>query len=194
MNIDELRQLLQTYCPGTPHEALHAQEIQTLLKQGINAWNRENYTPGHLTASSFIIDANAEKVALIFHSKLHRWLQPGGHVEASDKNILSAAQRELAEETGLSLNIIPSGNNNWSLLDLDIHTIPARPNQPEHKHFDLRFVLILPQGQHPILVGADDAVDAQWLPLESLLDSGEEGLQRCYKKLCAKSKKRSFTV
>ena len=37
--------------------------------------------PGHMTASSIVIDAARDKTVLLKHRKLERWLQPGGHAD-----------------------------------------------------------------------------------------------------------------
>ena len=47
------------------------------------------------------------------------------------------SMRETREETGLALIRPLTG----SLLDVDIHSIPARPGEPEHFHYDCRFLL-----------------------------------------------------
>ena len=54
---------------------------------------------------------------MIHHAKLSRWLQPGGHVNAGDADLLATAVREAEEETGLSG--LPS--TEARVLDLDVH-------------------------------------------------------------------------
>ena len=98
---------------------------------------------------------------LIFHGKLKRWLQPGGHVESMDKDILLAAAREVEEETGLR-NLHPIGPG---LFDIDIHEIPARKNDPTHMHFDTRVLL---QAQSLDFRAGSDALDAKWVPLKEV--------------------------
>src|SRR4051812_13856407 len=56
---------------------------------------------GHITASAVVMDADAERTLLIYHRKLSRWLQPGGHVEPSDVSLAEAALREATEETAI---------------------------------------------------------------------------------------------
>ena len=107
---------------------------------------------------------------MVFHRHLKRWLQPGGHAEDSDATIEASARRELLEETGLD----PRGK--WELLDLDIHVIPARPGQPAHEHFDLRFLCLPSQEILPELC-------ACWQPMELLRKSDEVGMRRIYVKL-----------
>lgn len=52
--------------------------------------------------TAFIV--HKDKVLLIHHKKLDRWLAPGGHVEL-DEDTDQALSRELKEETGLRLGI-----------------------------------------------------------------------------------------
>ena len=71
--------------------------LKKQLKDKEDIINRKNFK-GHITASGFIINNN--KVLLIFHNKLKKYIQPGGHLEAKDNTIKEAAQREVKEETG----------------------------------------------------------------------------------------------
>lgn len=157
-----LRRLLDSH---TPHDALeheHSTRVHALLEHGSAAFEREHYVPGHFTASAFIVDATRQHVLLILHGKFQRWLQPGGHVDADDVDVVETARREVAEETGLtSLPLIAAG-----VFDLDVHAIPARAPAPAHEHFDLRFVF-----EAPYAAGraGSDARAVRWLPIARLL-------------------------
>ena len=37
--------------------------------------------PGHLTGSAVVFNHDATETLLLFHTKLQRWLQPGGHAD-----------------------------------------------------------------------------------------------------------------
>ncbi|MDX1745166.1 MAG: NUDIX domain-containing protein, partial [Halobacteriales archaeon] len=54
------------------------------------------------TASGFVVDG--ERVLLVDHARLGRWLQPGGHIEARETPV-EAAIREVREETGVVMAI-----------------------------------------------------------------------------------------
>ena len=59
-------------------------------------------------------------------------------MELSDQSALEAALREAREESGLDeLRALSA-----SPIDLDIHTIPARGQEPEHAHYDVRYAFI----------------------------------------------------
>jgi 8-oxo-dGTP pyrophosphatase MutT (NUDIX family) len=98
---------------------------------------------GHFTGSALVVDATAGRVLFLFHRKVQRWLQPGGHADG-DGNLASVALREATEETGIGgLRIDPEP------IDLDIHEFPARGAEPAHLHLDARFLVVAPPGAEP---------------------------------------------
>ncbi|MCP3919823.1 MAG: NUDIX hydrolase [bacterium] len=95
---------------------------------------------GHLTASALLIDDARERVLLHHHKKLERWLQFGGHCDG-DGDLRACAARETLEESGIE----PA----WmspAPIDLDVHAIPARRDEPEHDHHDVRYLTVAPAG------------------------------------------------
>jgi 8-oxo-dGTP pyrophosphatase MutT (NUDIX family) len=108
-------------------------EFLSLLAGPGDPYSRLHYDPGHITGSAFVAHPSQAAVALVHHDKLDMWVQPGGHVEPADPTVEEAARREVAEEIGLAgLDLI-------GLVDIDIHTFPARSDQPTHLHFDVRY-------------------------------------------------------
>jgi 8-oxo-dGTP pyrophosphatase MutT (NUDIX family) len=93
---------------------------------------------GHLTGSAAVVDPGRKAALILHHVKLDRWLQPGGHADG-DSDLARVALTEATEETGIEgLHVVEPA------IDLDVHTIPARPNEPEHLHLDVRFVVMAP--------------------------------------------------
>jgi 8-oxo-dGTP pyrophosphatase MutT (NUDIX family) len=125
------------------------------------AFERTSYEPGHFTASAFVVDAAQERLLLIRHRKLGRWLQPGGHVEAEDLDLEQAARREASEETGLrELQLVSRG-----IFDVDIHEIPAFGESRQHLHFDVRFLFRAGSDElHP----SAEVAGARWILLDEL--------------------------
>ena len=133
-------------------------------------YDRANFD-GHITASSFVLDENRTSLLLLHHKKLNRWLQPGGHVDSSDENLLQAALRETIEETGLTIeNLTPILlPDTGAIFDIDSHYIPenVRKNEPPHTHHDCRFLLAC---NKPVSfkLNADEALDIKWISLSEL--------------------------
>lgn len=109
-----------------------------LLEGSARPCARDQFEPGHLTSSALVLSPDRGKLLLVFHEKIGRWLQPGGHVEPHDRSILDTARREVREETGVAplLSVAPV------LVGVDVHEIPATAREPAHLHHDLiwRFV------------------------------------------------------
>lgn len=156
----DLARLLAGYAPDDPGESAAATAIRTLLPVE-GSFSSGHYAPGHITASAFVIHPREPAVALILHSKLQRWLQPGGHVEPHDPSIAGAALREVAEEIGVGAATEP-----W-LCDLDVHVFPERPGTPQHLHHDVRVAFVADSVD---LVVGDGADDVRWWTFERALE------------------------
>lgn len=123
---------------------------------------------GHLTASAWIVDPARERTLLTHHRKLDRWLQLGGHVDG-EADLGTAALREAREESGLGrLRLV-----NSEVFDVDRHRIPARGPEPEHWHYDVRF-LIEGDPAEPLAI-SNESKDLAWVPLAEVvrLNPGE---------------------
>ena len=161
MRRSNLAELLRGFRPDDDLEASYAERMSVLLQVSGDPFSRDHYQPGHFTASSFVLNPARDAVLLIFHSKLLRWLQPGGHVDSQDADILASARREVAEEVDIhELTLVGTG-----LFDVDIHEIPARRTEPTHAHFDVRFLFIAPNLNFR---AGSDAGDARWVPLHEV--------------------------
>lgn len=122
--------------------------------------------PGHVTCSALVLDP-AGRVLHILHRTLNRWLRPGGHLEAGDADLVSAALREVAEETGIDssqlalLDEVP--------IDIDVHPIPANPvkREPGHLHFDLCYAFAAAETP-TVTLQINEVRDFVWLPLDQL--------------------------
>lgn len=160
-----LESLLTGHAPADPHEAADRDRFFQLIRTHPDFTSRSLFPPrgpGHATASAVVVSPDLE-LLLIFHPKLRIWVQPGGHIEPGETDPRVSAARELHEETGL---LIPPAA--FSLLDLDIHPIPANAKkaEPAHEHFDLRFAARSPTRTLPAEV--QDACEAQWFTVDRL--------------------------
>ena len=91
---------------------------------------------GHLTGSALVLDSTAQRTLLMLHTKLDRWLQPGGHADG-DHELAGVALKEATEETGIvGLRVrVPA-------IDIDIHSVDHGDDLGEHLHLE-RFSLEL---------------------------------------------------
>jgi len=123
-----------------------------------NPSSRSN-TLGHITASGLVI--NNDKVLLVFHPYVRRWLQPGGHIDAGETPI-DAAIREVYEETGLVCELAAGS---CDPLDIDVHIIPSNPSkgEEEHLHIDLLFLLKVIKEDIPL-----EEIEFNWVPYDQV--------------------------
>ena len=172
---------LLRYTPADPSEQGHIERMQRLLESDGNPFSRAHSSPGHFTASAFVLSPEHDALLLIHHGRLDRWLQPGGHFEPGDADLFEAALREAIEETGAEGLRLVHGRE---IFDVDIHTIPAGRGEPEHEHFDLRVLLDTTSRR---IEDSDEVKGAAWVPLDEVgtLES-DESVLRAVRKLQSK--------
>jgi 8-oxo-dGTP pyrophosphatase MutT (NUDIX family) len=134
------RSILERYAPAQAKQQETRAAMLAFLERHPQDAHLRSCVEGHLTASALVIDESRGQALLTFHKKLERWLQLGGHCDG-DANLPGAALRESLEESGIAdLAIDPEP------VDLDIHLIPARRDEPAHLHLDTRFLVYAPAG------------------------------------------------
>ena len=126
--------------------------------------------PGHLTGSALIVDLVDRRILMLFHTKLQRWLQPGGHADG-DADLGRVALREATEETGIAgLRLVEPP------VDLDVHVVDP-PSEDAHEHHDVRYLVVAPPGSVP--VGNHESEALRWVTRTDLADLGvDAGLLR----------------
>jgi len=169
------RQFLKTKL--TAHQAYDSNEMHMLrqIRQFVTKYPdcfERGLSVGHITGSSWIIDQDRSHVLLTHHRKLDAWFQLGGHSDG-DPNTLAVALREGQEESGLN-NLKPVSE---AIFDVDVHLIPARKNEPDHYHYDVRF--LLEADRHEPLTISRESNELAWVTLDETLNlSQDESIQR----------------
>jgi len=173
MDVPALRQMLDTFVPADDREAGYRDRIVALLGESADPFSRAHFEPGHVTAGGFVLSPDRSSVLLVLHRKLGRWLQPGGHIEADDQDIVATQRREIEEETGLS-------DLQWlGVFDLDVHTFPRRGDEPAHEHFDVRSAFV--SGEWGAVAG-DGTDDVRWFRFDEI-PGGDPSITRPVAKL-----------
>jgi 8-oxo-dGTP pyrophosphatase MutT (NUDIX family) len=94
----DISSALASYLERYPDEAALLSEPLRLLSRGRDLTSRRSF-PVHVTASALL--TRGAEVLLVAHRAYGIILQPGGHLDPADVTLAGAAERELAEETGI---------------------------------------------------------------------------------------------
>jgi 8-oxo-dGTP pyrophosphatase MutT (NUDIX family) len=116
--------------------------------------------PAHVTGSAWVVSPDRRHVLMMHHRKHDQWFQPGGHADG-DADILRVALRETVEETGMESGQVRLLSSD--IFDVDIHTIPAIGDEPQHEHIDIRFLVEIDDGLE--VPGNDESHDVIWVDL-----------------------------
>jgi 8-oxo-dGTP pyrophosphatase MutT (NUDIX family) len=131
--------------------------VELLSRSPETVWR--SFPGAHLTASTLVVDAAAEKVLLCLHGRFHQWVQLGGHCEPGDTSVAAAALREATEESGIAgLRLSPAP------IHLDIH--PVNCSGGSSLHYDVRFAAIAPPGVTEQV--SHESEDLAWFSPDSL--------------------------
>lgn len=174
----ELLEQLRMYRAADSLEAQHHRAVLDLLCYATQPFSRDHFVPGHITASCFIVDPATQRVLLHHHRRLDRWLQMGGHVE-SGESAVTAALREGREESGLVDLVLVGGG----VFDIDVHEIPAGKGEPDHSHFDVRYVAAT-NSPAAIMIDRAESNELAWVEIDRAIPlMNEEAAKRAMLKI-----------
>ncbi|WP_436971514.1 NUDIX hydrolase [Micromonospora vinacea] len=149
--------LLESWQTTSPDAAGARDRTLALLTAGPVAMSRQ-HRPGHITASTLVLDSTGSRVLLCLHAKFGRWVQLGGHCEPTDQTLVAAALREATEESGIpGLRIDPVP------IDVDVHQVQC---QGGSAHYDVRFAVLAPPSA--VEQVSDEAEQLGWFPPDQL--------------------------
>jgi 8-oxo-dGTP pyrophosphatase MutT (NUDIX family) len=150
---------LATRFAASAEEEKSRELILALLEHTPAPFSRHQFHPGHITCTALVLHPDKQRILLVHHHRLLRWLLPGGHVEESDGTLADAARREAVEET--AVRIAPGSLPR--LAGMDVHGIPAHKGEPFHLHHDLIFALGAESGE---IACTEEAPQVAWCALE----------------------------
>ncbi len=178
MTGERLLKQLSVYEGADSHEQAMCVRLRDFVESHDNCFDRSLLT-GHVTGSALVLDLDRTHTLLTHHGKLDKWLQLGGHADG-EANVLEVALREVREESGLqALEAISE-----DIFDVDIHMIPARGFEPEHFHYDIRY-LVGADRRHPLTI-TNESKALQWVPLRGVARlTREESMLRMIRKALA---------
>ncbi len=160
----KLQMALQAYALRYPDEGDVVVRFRALLDEHPRCFHNDCWA-GHITGSAWVLHPQGGRVLLTHHKKLGRWLQLGGHSDG-DEDTWQVATREAVEESGLQVHRLDD-----AVFDLDIHDIPARKNDPQHAHFDVRFAFVAQSADFSV---TDESHALAWVPVDALQEYTDE--------------------
>lgn len=131
-----VHELLSAYRPRGPVETADVERVRELAAATADPWSRS--IPLHVTASALVVHPASRCVLLRWHERQQAWLQVGGHGDPGETDPVEIALREGHEETGLA-DLVPLPGA--GIVHVVIVPVPAKGDEPDHEHADLRFAL-----------------------------------------------------
>lgn len=151
---------LRAWQPPTLAQAELRSRFVALLARHQDAPYRSCF-PDHLTAGTLVVDHTGSRVLLNLHRKAQRWFAFGGHCEDGDASLAAVAERECAEESGLSAFTLDP-----EVAQLDVHPVPFCDPRGTVHHLDVRYVARAPEEATHAL--SEESLDVRWFGLDEL--------------------------
>lgn len=143
----------------------------------------------HIAASVLLITRDFKKALFLWHTKIGRWTQPGGHADGNP-DLQSVALKELEEETGIT------GVKLVSSIPLDIYRFdyPQEIFGYRKSIYNLCFAAFVPEGQEPRIMEPEKCKEMCFATSEESLAMIQvvhhEGTERLIRKWQALAKKK----
>lgn len=176
----DIQKKLKNYLKIFPKEKEKFFLLQKQILEEQDILSRKNFE-GHVTASGLII-SHDKKVLVMFHNTLEKFLQPGGHIEEIDRDIIQSAEREVKEETNLNdIKLHSWCLENNSAIMIDTHKIPENRKKNENEHFHHDFMFIFRAEKTNIILDKNEVSGFFWIDIgEAMKDNSlvAEGLKK----------------
>ena len=161
-----VREEILAYKPTCPQEVAD----KTMMLEYIDRFPdtillRENQW-AHMTASGFIINADASKVLFVHHNLYKVWAWTGGHADG-ESDMLAVALKEAREETGVQ-HIRPLRSE---IASLELLAVWGREKRgvwvPGHQHLNVSYLLVADESD-TLQCCPEENSGVAWLPVERL--------------------------
>lgn len=185
MNRRKLLQQLIDYQPSGRVDQARLNQMTRFVSENARCFDRE-WPEGHVTGSAWLLNHTGDRVLLTHHRKLDIWCQLGGHCDG-DPDTSKVAWREAIEESGIDAIQLLADR----IFDLDIHPIPAHGDEPEHLHYDVRYLFQLTEPADPVV--NEESNELRWVSHHEAQDMPlDESVRRMFSKWQHKTYKNWF--
>ena len=179
---------IKKYAPCCEQEARDKKVILDYLANNPGAFFRSDLI-AHMTASSWIVNAERTKVVMVYHRIYDSWSWTGGHADG-EEDLLAVALRECREETGLQ-NVRAVDED---IFSLEVLTVDGHEKRGEYvpSHLQLKVTYLLEADEREKLcVCEEENSGVRWFTLDEALAASTEPwfVERIYKKLNDKLKR-----
>lgn len=182
MDREQLCREIEAYQPFNEQEQIDREMILHFIRTNVNAFSRSN-TMAHITASSWVVNRERNKVLLVYHKIYDSWSWTGGHADG-ETDLLAVAMREVTEETGVS-HLKPIFDRIYSLeaLTVDGHEKKGQ-YVSSHLHLNVTYLLEADDREELKICEAENTGVA-WFSLQEALKVSTEPwfVKRIYAKL-----------
>ncbi len=176
-----LTDLIESFEPGCTQERRDQEAMLFYLATFEDLLTRENPLL-HVTVSAWTMNPRRDQVLMVYHNIYQAWSWVGGHADG-DRDLISVAERELTEETGLKEFRLVSP----APLSLEILGVQGHEKQEayvsSHLHLNVTYFFEAPQHQ-PLKVKPDENAGVAWRGVAAVReDQREKHMQKIYQKL-----------
>ena len=140
-----------------------AEKYIEFLEKIWEKWFYRENLEGHFTASIVVVNEDITKTLLMHHKKLNRWLNFWWHADW-EIDLENVAIRELEEEAWITIS---KSDLLKDFIDLDLQIIPERKSEPEHFHYDVRYVVKIDENTK-FIKQEEEVNDIKWFSIEEL--------------------------
>lgn len=158
------------FIPSCPQEAADKAAFIDFVKNNENCLSRENLG-GHVTVSSWIVNADRTRVLFCYHNIYKSWSWVGGHADGNE-DLLAVAVKEAREETGA--DVFPLTEDIFSLEILPVAGhIRKGKYVPSHVHYNVTYLVEADENER-LSVCEDENSAVAWIDIDEIAEKSTE--------------------